>query len=123
MRRLALIIGIAVISGCVTPSIPIPPPDPAMMLFQITIVGAASTASLTYPPVDTYEGGIAYVYNRTQGVGVIQNVMADGGIGPTPPTPAALGDQMIVSVENNQQTQSTCIILQEGLQNPTNYCP
>ena len=122
MRRFALIIAV-VVSGCVTPSIPIPPPDPAMMLFQLVGVGSASTASLTYPPVDTYEGGIAYVYNRTQGVGVIQNVMPNGGIGPTPPTPAALGDQMIVSVENNQQTQSTCIILQQGLQDPTNYCP
>jgi hypothetical protein len=121
MRRLALIalIGIA---GCVTPSIPIPPPDPAAMTFAVTtdMQGVITSASLTYPPTSAYDGGVAYVYNLSRGEGVIQAVKPGGAIGPTPPVAATMGDQLVISVENDDQTVSTCVLLQEGA--PSSYC-
>jgi hypothetical protein len=122
MRRLALI-ALLGLAGCVTPSIPIPPPDPALMTFSVTTDtnGAITSASLTYPPHVNYVGGVAYVYNRSIGQGVIQAVNANGSIGPTPPVAASLNDQLVISVENDDQTVSTCVVLKEGT--PSGYCP
>jgi hypothetical protein len=122
MRRLALIVLLG-FAGCVTPSIPIPPPDPAMMTFTVTTDtnGAITSASLTYPPQVNYIGGVAYVYNRSIGQGVIQAVNANGSIGPTAPVAASLNDQLVISVENDEQTVSTCVVLKEGA--PSGYCP
>jgi hypothetical protein len=126
MRRLALIalvgLGVLGLAGCVTPSIPIPPPDPSKMTFTLSGDPGAQTTSLVYPANATYVGGVAYVYNQAKGVGVIQAVNANGSIGPTPPVAAMLGDQIVVSVENDEQTVSQCIVLREGVQDPTSYC-
>ena len=122
MRRL-VVIALLGLAGCVTPSIPIPPPDPALMTFTVTTDtdGAITSASLAYPATLTYQGGVAYVYNRSRGVGVIQAVNASGSIGPTPPVAAGVDDQLVISVENNEQTVSTCVLLREGM--PSSYCP
>jgi hypothetical protein len=122
MRRLALI-ALLGLAGCVTPSIPIPPPDPARMTFTVTTdqQGAITSASLTYPAVDQYKGGVVYVYNRTVGAGIIETVKPDGSIGPTAPVAASLNDQLVISVENDEQTVSTCVLLKEGA--PSGYCP
>jgi hypothetical protein len=123
MRRLAAAIVLFGLAGCVTPSIPIPPPDPASMTFTVTTndQGAITSASLTYPPTIGYIGGVVYVFNRSLGKGVIETAHADGSIGPTEPVPAGLGDQLVVSVENDDQTVSTCVLLKEGT--PSSYCP
>jgi hypothetical protein len=126
MRRLALIALIGLTSslaGCVTPSIPIPPPDPSSMTFAVTVdpSGLIDSASLSYPATENYRGGITYIYNRTLGVGIIQNVNADGSIGPTTPVDAALGNSLVISIETDEQTVSTCVLLREGT--PSNYCP
>lgn len=109
--------------GCVTPSIPIPPPDPAAMTFTVTTddQGAITSASLTYPPTMNYAGGVAYVFNRSIGEGIIDAVNPDGSIGPTPPVAAKVNDQLVISVENDEQTVSTCVLLKEGM--PSSYCP
>jgi hypothetical protein len=124
MRLVAVMscFGLLGLAGCVTPSIPIPPPDPSMMTFHITTVGTNATAVLTYPATDAYRGGVAFVYNRNLGAGIIQRCNTDGSIGPTQPTTAKAGDEMVVSVQVGDQTESTCIVLQEGVQNPTAYC-
>jgi len=118
----ALVVTLAGSAGCVTPSIPIPPPDPAAMEFHLTVVDTSSTAVLTYPPTESYRGGVAYVYNRDLGVGVIQDVNPDGSVGPTPPVAAMLGNNVVFSVTSGEQTVSTCIVLREGAQDPTRYC-
>jgi hypothetical protein len=122
MRLVTAILLGALVGGCVTPSIPIPPPDPAKMDFHLTVVDQASTAVMTYPPTQSYCGGVAYIYNRDLGVGVIQDVNTDCSIGPTPAVAAALGNQLVFSVTNDQQTVSSCIVLREGAQDPTTYC-
>jgi hypothetical protein len=126
MRRLALIalLGLAAsITGCVTPSIPIPPPNPELMTFGVTTDtnGEITSASLTYPATVSYVGGVAYVYNRSRGLGIIQAVNANGSIGPTTPVAAGASDQLVISVENDEQTVSTCVLLEEGA--PSSYCP
>ena len=120
MRRLAVIVAVVGLAGCVTPSIPIPPPDPSAMTVQLSAVDG--TAVMQYPPTNAYEGGTAYVFNRAKGVGVIQQCAPDGSIGPTLAFPAAAGDNVILSVEVGSETVSTCVVLREGTQDPTSYC-
>lgn len=121
--RVAIFAGLlAVAVGCVTPSIPIPPPDAARMTFTITVQAAVSSAVLTYPPDKNYAGGIVYVFNHETGRGVFQNVNEDNSIGPTQPLEAAPGNQLVISVESEAQTASRCIVLREGLQDPNTYC-
>jgi hypothetical protein len=123
MRRLALLIGLAVVSGCITPSIPIPPPDPAKMVFDITDIGSpSSTAIFSYPPDVNYQGALVFVFNRDRGTGVIQQANADGSVGPTQPLAAAVDEQVVVTFQRDDQTVSTCIRLRNGNQDPTNYC-
>ena len=92
------------------------------MVFAVTTDadGVINSASLTYPADDNYRGGIAYVYNRTLGVGIIENVNADGSIGPTTPVDAALGNSLVISIENDDQTVSSCVLLREGT--PNSFC-
>ena len=125
MRRPLLLALVALamgLAGCVTPSIPIPPPDPAKMVFTLTGDPGNQSASLTYPPTANYVGGVAYVYNRSTGLGIIQNVNANGSVGPTTPIGATLGNEIVFSIENAEQTVSQCIVLRDGPQDPTSYC-
>jgi len=56
MRRLAFI-ALLGLAACITPSIPIPPPDPAQADFTITVQdNGTSTASFSYPPDNNYVG-------------------------------------------------------------------
>ena len=119
MRSLALTIGLILITGCVTPSIPIPPPDPARMEFHLTGDAANHTASFTYPPDVNYVDTVVFVYNRDLGVGVIQNANVDGSVGPTNGVRA---DQIVVSFQCDDQTVSTCVRLREGPQSSIDYC-
>lgn len=114
-----ILIGLA---GCITPSIPIPPPDPAEMNFQLMGSGSDSSAIFTYPAHDAYRGATAYVLDQRTGEGVFRPANSDGSIGPTLPLPAVLGDQVVVTIQNTEQTVSSCVVLQQGAQNPNVYC-
>lgn len=119
MRHLLALI---VLAGCVTPSIPIPPPDPARMTFAVTLDGPDSKASFSYPPDINYVGSVVFIYNRDRGVGVIEAAHPDGSVGPTAPLAAALQEQIVVSFQRDDQTVSTCIRLRDGAQSATDYC-
>jgi len=120
MRQLLVIAAVAGLAACVTPSIPIPPPDPSLV--SVMFNATSGRFSLTYPPQHEYIGGVAYVYDRFTGLGVIQNVNADGSVGPTPEMSAQLGDDIVFSIENNHETVSTCFVLRDGAQDPNVYC-
>ena len=122
MRRLITILVLAALGGCITPSIPIPPPDPAKMTFALTVEGPLSTATFSYPPDINYVDTVVYVFNRDRGVGVIEAAKADGSVGPTAPLAAAVGEQINISFQREDQTVSTCVRLREGAQNPNDYC-
>ena len=117
----ALLLAIA-LTGCITPSIPIPPPDPAKMEFDVTVEAGVSQAVFTYPADANYVGSILYLYNRDLGSGLIQDANADGSIGPTAPLRAELDHQIVVTFEREDQTVSTCIRLRDGAQSATSYC-
>ena len=126
MRRVLLSLGFAIalraLGGCVTPSIPIPPPDPARMTF--TVMGDVNNtlATFAYPPDVNYENTVVFVYNRDKGLGIIEDSHADGSVGPTAPVRAGIGDQMVISFQRQDQTVSTCVRLREGAQSSTDYC-
>jgi hypothetical protein len=119
MRRLVLLAGLA---GCITPSIPIPPPDPSEMTFVLIGDPGMRTTTFSYPADDNYKDSVVFVYNRDRGLGVIEDANPDGSVGPTPPLRAELGEQIVVSFERADQTVSTCIKLREGQQSSTDYC-
>ena len=126
MRRLA-IAGVVVVAtlgpgGCITPSIPIPPPDPGLMTFAVMGDGATSTATFTYPADVNYENSILYLYNRDRGLGIIMATRPDGSVGPTAPLSAALGEQIVVTFQREDRTSSTCIRLRNGQQSAIDYC-
>ena len=122
MRRAGLVLLLLAIAGCVTPSIPIPPPDPAMMTFTVTVEGDTSTATFAYPPKADYGDALVYVFNRDQGVGIIEQARPDGSVGPTRPVSAKVNEQIVVSFQLEDQTVSRCIRLRDGQQDPTNHC-
>jgi hypothetical protein len=120
--RLAIGLIVLGLTACVTPSIPIPPPDPSMMTFTVTTSGTDSTATFSYPPKADYGDALVYVFNRDQGVGIIQQARPDGSIGPTNPVAAKVNEQIVVSFQLEDQTVSRCIRLRDGQQDPNNYC-
>ena len=122
MRRVGLVLLLLGFAGCVTPSIPIPPPDPAMMTFTVTVVGDMSTATFAYPAKADYGDALVYVFNRDQGVGIIEQARPDGSVGPTRPVAAKINEQIVVSFQLEDQTVSRCIRLRDGQQDPTNHC-
>jgi len=124
MRRsiALLVLVVLAFAGCVTPSIPIPPPDPAMMTFVVTVENQDSTATFSYPSKADYGDAIVYVFNRDQGVGIIEQARADGSVGPTRPVNGRVNEQIVVSFQLEDQTVSRCIRLRDGQQDPNNYC-
>ncbi len=109
-------------AGCITPTIPIPPPDPTEMMGHFSLVNGVSTVSLTYPSDHNYCGGIAYLYDRTLQSGSIRAVNGDCSVGPIV-TQASANDPTDFTVQVGQQTVSTCVRLQEGAQSAADLCP
>lgn len=123
MRRL-LFIGLlgTTLAGCVTPSIPIPPPDPAKMTFTLAGTAGDQTASFTYEAEQNYASATVFVFNRIKGVGIITTANDDGSVDMTAPVAANLGDEIVVTFQHDEQTASKCIKLREGQQSSTDFC-
>lgn len=122
MRRLAYIaVVIGTLGGCLTPSIPIPPPDPAEMTFSIDDTGGGSVATFSYPPDDNYKNATYYVFNHDTSGGVFHIANPDGSINDLS-LPAVAGNQLVITIEGGAQTVSRCIVLREGSQDPNTYC-
>jgi hypothetical protein len=117
LRPLACVIAIAV-GACVTPSIPVPPPDPQQMSFALD--GTGGTATFAYSGDPNLGGDTVYVFNRRVGKGVIDTARVDGSIGPTDPFVAAAGDPIEVTFQQGDQAQSTCVLLKSGT--PSSVC-
>ena len=123
IRLVLLASGLVVALGaCITPSIPIPPPEPALMTFELSGDPNNRTASFSYPPNVNYVDSVVIVYNRQKGKGVVEDAHPDGSVGPTDPMPADVGDEVVVSFQRDDQTVSTCVRLREGAQSATDYC-
>ena len=94
------------------------------MTFDISVdMSGSSSAIFTYPANANYTGGTVYVENRSRGgFGIFQPVNADDSIGPTQPLGAKAGDEIVVTIGTPDQTVSTCIVLRQGIQDPTAQC-
>jgi hypothetical protein len=121
MRRLAFIALIG-LGACVTPSIPIPPPDPADADFTITSQDGNSIATFSYPADSNYVGATYYLFDHDNGGGVFHIAAPDGSITNLGPLPAMAGDQVVITIEGNEQTVSRCVVLREGPQDANTYC-
>jgi hypothetical protein len=113
----ALVVGLA---ACVTPSVPIPPPEAQKISFEVDI--GAGAARFQYAPHPDFALATVYVLNRTQGVGVITTAQVDGSVAPTEPFAAALDDEVVVSFEKEGAIGSICVRLQPGQSGPALQC-
>jgi hypothetical protein len=95
--------------GCVTPSIPIPPPEPERMTFAVDVQSGAAT--FTYDAEPNFADAVVYVFNRDQGRGIITTARADGSVGPTEPFPAVAGDNISVTFETEEAIVGSCVQL------------
>ena len=93
-----------------------------MMTFTVTVEGPDSTAVFSYPSKADYGDALVYVFNRDQGVGIIEQARPDGSVGPTRPVAGRVNEQVVVSFQLEDQTVSRCIRLRDGQQDPNNYC-
>lgn len=122
-RRLALLVLAALLwvaPSCITPSIPIPPPEPSEMRVPIDV--QAGTATFSYGPEVNFGGALVYVYNRTREVGVIARARPDGSVGPTQPFPAGDGDNVNVTFQTGDDSVSTCVVITTASAVPSNFC-
>lgn len=123
MLRLSLALVVSVVAlggvgGCVTPSIPIPPPEPERMTF--TIDAQAGEAQFSYGPEPNYADAVVYVFNRDRGEGIITTARPDGSVGPTERFPAAAGDQVAITFETADSIAGTCV--QINTDGSAGYC-
>lgn len=121
MSRLLRISACALAVGlgaCVTPSIPVPPPDAQQMSFTLDANGASAT--FTYAGNPNLAGATVFVFDREVGKGIIDTAHADGSIGPTAPFTAHAGDHVDITFQEGDQAQSTCVILRAGT--PSQIC-
>jgi len=117
---LVLAVALAASTSCITPSIPIPPPEPSEMRFPIDAQNG--TATFSYGPEVNFAGAIVYVYNRTREVGVIARARPDGSVGPTQPFPAGDGDNVNVTFQTGDDVVATCVVITAASAVPSNFC-
>ena len=109
---LILALSLTGLTSCLTPSVPIPPPEPEYMVFTHDPVNGE--ASFTFDPAPTFANAIVYIFNRDQGVGIIETAAADGSVGPTRTFSAELDDRIVVTFDIGVQLAATCVRLQDG---------
>ncbi len=100
------------LAACVTPSIPIPPPEPERMTFAVDVAGG--TVRFSYDAERNYADAIVYVFNRDRGQGIITTARADGSVGPTDPFPAAVGEEVAITFETLESLAGTCVRILDG---------
>lgn len=121
MRQWALVAAVAaVLWGCAAPSVPIPPPVPEQIRFDVDLTGG--TARFEYEPRADYADAVVYVFNRDAGRGVITTADGDGRVAPTEPFPATEGDEIVVSFELDAQIASVCVHLRDGQSSSSLEC-
>lgn len=113
LHRVALLIALAIGPfACVTPSVPIPPPSPEKIIFALDV--DTGSATFSYGPDASYGGAVVYVFNRDAGEGIITTAEENGSVLESPPFPAILGDEIVITFETEAQLSSTCVIIRDG---------
>ena len=107
----SILVALVAASACVTPSVPIPPPDVAKMTVEID--AEQGTVQFAYAPDPSYGGAVVYLFNESIGEGIITTARDDGSVGPTEPFAAAINDRLIVTFEIDEQLSSRCVLVGE----------
>lgn len=110
--RSILVALVAASAVCVTPSVPIPPPDVAKMTVEID--AEQGLVQFAYAPDPSYGGAVVYLFNESIGEGIIATARDDGSVGPTEPFAAEIDDRLIVTFELDEQLSSRCVIIGES---------
>jgi hypothetical protein len=120
--RAVVLCGVVSLSaiGCVTPSVPIPPPAPEKMTFAVDPAGGVAT--FEFDPDPSYALAVVYLFNRSRGTGIITVAQDDGRVAMTPPFQAIAGDEIVVTFEVETQLASTCILLADGQASSSREC-
>ncbi len=81
-RNIAIAVAITLVSGFVTPLIPLPPPDSRYMSLIIPDKTKGVAQFLYSPPSDdrSHNGAYFFVFNENTGKGVIQQADGEGAI-------------------------------------------
>ncbi len=119
-RLLAVVALCVALAGCITPSIPIPPPEPSEMTFALDTT--AGSATFSYAAEPNYSNAVVYVFNRNAGTGIIATARADGSVGPTAPFPAQLGDNVAITFETDEVSVTSCVVVRAGSPSAVEYC-
>lgn len=109
--------------GCTTPSLPLPPPEPGAIEFQISVVEEKSFATVQGGAQVEHAFVRVVVYDQDTGEGAVTTARADGSFGPTVPFPAYAGDAIDIVVERGSESRGICLILREGRASPADKCP
>ena len=114
LQRLCLVTALAsaIVAGCTSHSVPIPPPSPESVVFSLDL--DEGLASFEYDATPAFAGATVYVFNREAGEGVITTAGADGSVKQTSPFPAMVGDEVVVTFETEGQLASTCVTMRDG---------
>lgn len=112
LRFAATALAACLLCTCGGPSVPIPPPEPELVLFEADL--ETGTARFSYPPNADYSLAVVYVFNRDVGEGIITTAEIDGSVGPTEPFPAREGDEVVITFERDTSLGSVCLIFADG---------
>ena len=116
LRRALLAIGLAVLPGCVTPSIPLPPPVLEALQFHSPSAGAIE---LQGAPAGEHANKRFTAFNETQNEGVIQETNADGSF-VTAPFAGAAQDSVLIWYEDASGDRSDTYRCTVSLDTPLN---
>jgi hypothetical protein len=117
-RALALALGLG---ACMTPSLPLPPPDPGLVTFSLDTAAEQATFQAGADP--DWPGARVEVFDQDTGRGVITTANADGSVDETEPFRAHEGDHVYVVYEDDVQSASLCLILRDGASSFADICP
>jgi hypothetical protein len=122
IRKLAVAFVLCVACGsCIIPSLPVPPPEPGFLIFNIDTTGGTTTFRAA--PISDWGGAKVSIYDEVSGHGVITRANADGSVSETAPFSAKDGDRITVQYQLGDQTAGRCLILHDGPSRPDYVCP
>ncbi len=118
--RLASLVALALaLAGCVVPSVPVPPPEPSAISFDLRDDG---TATMSADPDSRWANALVYVLNADVGEGIIVTSEPDGSVPETPPFPGVDGDTIRIRYETDENVGSVCLFLHQGRSSDAAEC-
>lgn len=124
----------ALVAGCFTPTVPVPPPDSQSVTFRLTnqvcdpmdtlCDPTATVTTYKADPNENWPNSWVVVRCERTGKGAVTRSQADGSVAETEPFLCADGDRVLIAYEDDGgDTAGLCLILHEGRSNDNFRCP